>query len=97
MQIKLFVPTHDKEIVKTYALCMNNVFSGCVVYQKCTGYWTNESDETEIDEISIIETFTSKHLFNAYKEAFYAICEALKTNLKQKCITYTIDNEIYFI
>lgn len=93
MIIKIFLPTHNANIIYDLAHDLTNIFGGCTVYQNCKGFWKNKK-EIEVDNITIIEIFTDKsHLSIESRKLLMEI----KRKLNQKLIAYSIDNDMFFL
>jgi hypothetical protein len=72
-------------------------FGGCTLYQNCKGFWKNESNKTVIDNITVLEIYTSAKDFKKHGDFFRRVLIQIKQKFKQTCIAYTINNKISFL
>jgi len=89
LHIKVYVPTHCKQYITKIANELTAIFGGCTVYNQCKGFWKNESNKTEIDNITVIEVYTT-----VFDIKFMDILQMIQKDLKQSCIAYTVDNQM---
>jgi len=96
--VKLYLPTTDKYIINNVAEEFSRLFGGATVIPNCKGYWKNpETDKLEIDNITIIESYTEERKDVSIDFVLGNICVDLRVKLKQKSIAYVVNNEIAFI
>ena len=89
MHIKVYLPTDNKQYITKIADELTAIFGGCTVYQNCKGFWKNESNEIEIDYITVIEIYAE-----IFDMKFIEILRMIQKDLKQTCVAYTVDNQM---
>lgn len=97
MRLAIYLPTHNKETIRKYADRLTDTFGGCTVYPNCEGYWLNPKlNRIERDPITVLEVFTKEPL-RFVVSWLELLCFQIKDELKQTCVAYALDNEIYFV
>lgn len=101
MQVKLYIPSYEATIVDKVATQLSNLFGGCTIIPNCKGYWKNpKTEQHEVDNITIIESYTKidlNDIENIKTLLFYSSLYAIKDELKQKSLAYSIDNTMFFL
>lgn len=98
MYFKIYVPTENSEIIERIAEYVSKIVGGCTIIPNCCGFWINSENQLVKDKITIVEAYITENSLTKDQLEIYAINLAsyVKRKLKQDCVAYCIDNQIYF-
>lgn len=96
MYAKIYVPTENEKIIRDLAKTFSKIFGGCTIIPNCKGFWINSENLLVEDKITIIEAYSNELTKTQIELYLTQIASYIKTKLKQDCVAFCIDNQIYF-
>lgn len=98
MLAKIYVPSENDKILRALAKRFSEIFGGCTIIPNCKGFWINDQKQLIEDKITIIEAYFNEQSLTKSQAQIYLVNIAydIKRALKQDCVAYCIDNDIYF-
>ena len=103
-KISIYVPSTtegDKEVnndfwVQTVREKLNYMFGGSTSFQSIGSWYNEEERKTITEEITIVYSY-SQTLDNNQIDEVISLCEWLKEDMMQYCISLEINNSLHFI
>lgn len=102
--VKVYVPStmnvnekiDSKKFVESIKISLSNLFGGCTSYNASGAWYSDEKESLILEGVTIVQAFTSA-LDNDSINAVIELCEMLKSEMVQECISLEINNKLYFI
>jgi len=98
MRIEIFYPQKEefkKQFTET-TLELTQMFGGTTIIRDCLGIWMNPDNKVIHDKVVIILCYTEKSRFLQKQLEFFRLLERIKIQLNQRCIAYSINENINF-
>ena len=85
----------SSKYVQKIELALSGLFGGCTTIET-NGSYKGENDMLVSEKINIVYSYTND-LNNEQIDIIVGLCEMLKKELVQECISLEINNRLYFI
>lgn len=101
--VKIYVPStynvdqkiDNKKFVEGIESGLSNLFGGSTTIEG-NGAYTSENGFLITEKINIVYAFC-ENLDNEKIDSVLTLCEWLKKEMKQECISLEVNNELYFV
>jgi hypothetical protein len=108
--IKIYVPQVIKDLsymtyeetetlkkIERFKAMLIGEFGGLTVYPDCVGYWKNSHNSIETETVNVFEILTENSNLEEIEAILTSECRALKRDLKQNSVLFSINNKPFFV
>jgi hypothetical protein len=101
--VKIYVPStlnvdiaiDAKKFIERVEYELSNMFGGCTSYETF-GSYVSDSGKLVREAVTVVNSFSTK-IENEQMEMVIQICEWLKMEMSQECVSLEVNGRLYFI